>query len=381
MKQISDHDYFPQNYQQSRESFRASVDLLKTPKNLGQWAIPGKNDHDLFVDHAWFPPLEKTETLFVLTSGIHGSETYAGAAIQMMFINEIFPKIDRRHIGIFIVHAMNPYGFKHHQRCTELGVNLNRNFSVSGENYKKRNEVSARLCERYLERKSVKSMRSSLLEKLTMKNGQAFFEDISLNEFIKGISPGQFESSENWEFGGHQAEPQTRLLIEKLKELMPIFKNVIGFDLHTGLGDERRLHLLTDLPGKSVHKNFFSELIHPEEDKAFYEYTPPETEGFYPVYGALNSAFGDLAEDQQRVCALTMEFGTLGHSLEAQLEGLNSFVLAHQGKFYGFANSALEEQILAENFKRSRPSDKLWETEIIKASRGLFLNTFKRVSK
>lgn len=255
MKSFSDNDYFPKNYTHSRETFIESIRRLPTEIELGQWAIPGKSDTDLFVDHAWFSPLEKAENLFVLSSGIHGSETYAGAAVQAMFINEILPQIDRRNTGIFIVHAMNPYGFKHHQRCTEGGVNLNRNFSVSGANFKRRNEDSGRLCERFLERVPVKSLRSSLLEKMVMKNGKPFFDEISMDELTKITAPGQFERSENWEFGGHKAEPQTQLFIEKLSEIMPPFKKIIAFDLHTGLGDRNRLHLLMDEPGKSDRKS------------------------------------------------------------------------------------------------------------------------------
>lgn len=379
MRPHSDHDYFPLDYKHSRDTFRTNIESLQLTKSIGEWAIPGKKDDDLFVDYLWLPPTEKARDLFVLTSGIHGSETYAGAAIQAMFINEMLPHVDLRQTGVFIVHAMNPFGFKHHQRCTEYGVNLNRNFSISGENYKRHNKASASLCERFLERKPVASLRSSLFEKMNLKNGKAFFDEVSLDELVKGISPGQFTTSENWEFGGHKPELQTQLLTQKLSELMPAFKNIMGFDLHTGLGDSRRLHLLTDVPGKSLAPSLFSKLIRAEEDKKLYEFTPPETEGFYAVHGALNSAFGDLAADHQRVCALTLEFGTLGHSLEAQLAGLNSFVLAHQGQYYGFANGELEKQIIKENFERSRPADQLWETEVIRASRGLFQNVFSRI--
>jgi len=385
MKQFTDNEYFPQNYKYSRDAFLYSLDRLQTEKKIGQigqigqWPIPAKKDQDLFVDHVWFPPFEKTENLFVLTSGIHGSETYAGAAVQAMFINEILPKVDRRTTGIFIVHAMNPFGFKYHQRNTETGVNLNRNFSVSGENYKKCNQAAVSLCERFLERKPVRSLKSTLLDKMVMNEGQVFFDGVSLDELVKGFSPGQFESAETWEFGGHNLEPQSQLLIAKLRELMPPFKNIIAFDLHTGLGESKRLHLLTDEPGKTMDKTLFAEIIYPEQDKKFYEFTPPETEGFYEVYGALNSAFGDLAAAHQRVCALTMEFGTLGHSLKAQVAGLNSFVLDHQGRYYGFANREIEQQVAQENFARSRPLDKSWETEVIRASRKFFLNVFARM--
>ncbi len=160
---------------------------------------------------------------------------------------------------------------------------------------------------------------------------------------------------------------------------MENYKDVVGFDLHTGLGDRGRLHLLTDLPGKSLDKSLFNELIDPEADSQYYTFTPPETEGFYAVHGALNSAFGALALDDQRVCSLTMEFGTLGHSLEAQLAGLNSFALAHQGRFHGYADENIKQQIVRENFERSRPPEVEWEQQIIAAARGLFQKVFSRI--
>lgn len=380
-EKIPDNEYFPKNYQHSRGIFLTGINNAEGPKSIGQWVVPGKKDNDLVVDHAYFQPTQKTETLFVLTSGIHGSETYAGAAVQSMFIKEILPKIDRRSIGVFIAHAMNPYGFKHHQRCTEAGVNLNRNFSVSGENFKRRNEASAQMCERFLERKPVASLKSALLQKMTLKDSKPVFDGVTLDELIKGTAPGQFERPQDWEFGGFGPEPQTKAFTDKMSELMPKYKKIVVFDLHTGLGDRNRLHLLMDEPGKSVDEKLFAELIKPETDNEFYTFTPPEAEGFYPVHGALNSAFGELASASQQVLALTMEYGTLGHSQEDQLIGLNSFALAHQGHFHGFANPVLAEQIIRENFERSRPQDPAWEQAVIKSARGLFTNVFERIQK
>lgn len=381
MLHTKDNEYFPKNYQHSRGVFLTGINLAEGPKNIGQWLVPGKKDNDLVVDHAYFSPSVKTETLFVLTSGIHGSETYAGAAVQAMFIKEILPKVDRRSTGVFIAHAMNPYGFKHHQRCTEAGVNLNRNFSVSGENFKIRNEASLRLCEKFLERKPVDSLKSALLQKMTFKDSKPVFEDVTLDELIKGTAPGQFERPQDWEFGGFGPEPQTKAFTDKMAELMPKYKKIIVFDLHTGLGDRNRLHLLMDEPGKSVDESLFAELIKPDIDQEFYTFTPPEAEGFYPVHGALNSAFGELASDGQRVLALTMEYGTLGHSQEEQLIGLNSFALAHQGHFHGYVNPVLAEQIIRENFERSRPQGHEWEQQVIKSARGLFQRVFGRLAE
>jgi hypothetical protein len=202
---------------------------------------------------------------------------------------------------------------------------------------------------------------------------------VSLDHFIKDVAPGQFSRPDNLEFGGKQLEPQSRLLIEQMRKLMPQYQDIIGLDLHTGLGDKNRLHLLTSGLGEDLHPELFQKLFHEKEDSEFYVHTPASADGFYEVRGALNSMFVDLATKTQRVCAITMEFGTLGHSLEAQLDGLNSFVLTHQGQYYGYATKEIEREAKRENFERSYPQSDEWRTAVIKAARGMFKNVLSRL--
>ena len=116
----------------------------------------------------------------------------------------------------------------------------------------------------------------------------------------------------------------------------------------------------------------FSELFKPEQDQDIYSFTPADTEGFYPVFGATNAMFAELTEDHQRTCAVTMEFGTLGHSMEQQLEGLNRSLIEHQGHHYGFASAALENEAVKLNFERSYPSDDGWKKSVLSAAEILF---------
>ncbi|MBC7465627.1 MAG: DUF2817 domain-containing protein [Bdellovibrio sp.] len=372
-----DAKYFPKNYNESRNHFREQALALKA--QIGEWKIPGQKDDDLYVDHAYWPALEKPQTLLVVTSGIHGSETYAGAAILNMFMTEIFKNVDRKNMGVFLVHALNPFGFKHHQRTTEAGVNLNRNFSVSGELYKTKNEDSARLHQKFYSRQPVTSDRSDLIQSIEIKGDSIYFGDISLDQFTKSVSPGQFDGPENLEYGGKALEPQTKLLIEKIKSIMPLYQDVVGLDLHSGLGDKNRLHLLTSGSDHDLHPELFAKLFHQKEDHDIYAFTPASTEGFYQVKGALNSMFVELAMPKQRICTITMEFGTFGHSLDEQLEGLNSSLLSHQGRYYGFATKELENKIQKNNFEKSYPQTDEWRNAVIAASRGLFERILKRV--
>lgn len=360
------------------------------PVQVGEWKVPGARDSDLTVDHFYLPPLEKKETLFVVTSGIHGSESYAGSACMEMLFEEILPKADRRNVGLFFVHAMNPFGFRYHRRCTETHVNLNRNFSVSGDVYALQNPMSKLYCERFLRREPVSSPRSYLLESMSTIDGQVWFgggldrvseslvEMVSLDALVKATAPGQFENPAYFEYGGREPEPQTRLFIEAMREIMPDYRDVVGLDLHTGLGHRGRLHLLTGGAESAADKTLIAELFRSDEDRAFYEFTASDAEGFYEVHGCLNNVFGDLRRPGQRVCGLTLEYGTLGHSLEAQIDGLNRFVLDLQGLFHGFKSSELAKKVDAEQFERSYPDDDQWRRDVIAAARGLFTNVLRR---
>lgn len=379
MKKTNVKEYFPHNYAESRERFLKLSQDLPSPKIIGKWKVDSKTDSDLFVDHVWLPPTKTPETLLVFISGIHGSETYAGSAILNLFMSEMISQIDRSRTGIFITHAMNPYGFKHHRRCTQNHVNLNRNFSVSGQLFKTKNPEAAKLNSSVLSRKPVTSTDSQLIKKRRDCNGKIFFDEISMEELTKGISPGQFERHDDLEFGGKTHEPQTKAMIERMTQLIPDYKDIIAFDLHTGLGERGRLHLLTDGHPKSLHPELFGKIFKPKEDEAFYTFTPPQTEGFYHVQGATNSMFADIAKNHQRVCAVTLEFGTLGHSLDNQMDAFNRWIVEHEGTHYGYANAAIEREVKALNFERSYPDDDLWRMDVLEAAYGLIQNVAERI--
>jgi hypothetical protein len=378
MNTLRDIDYFPAGYIDSRTRFLGHAARVRQAAKRGRWLVPSRTESDLTVDHVYLAPLGEPRTLFVITSGVHGSEGYAGSAIQSMFFQEILPRMDRSHTGVFLAHAMNPYGFKIHRRGTESNVNLNRNCSVSGAMYKERNEVAQRFNQRFLARRPVSSMKSALFERMLNRDGSVFFDDISLDQLIKGIGPGQFERPEDLEFGGFGPEPQTEALIQQMRELVPLYKDLVLFDLHTGLGERDRLHLLIDKGERDLNPRLFKELFDLRADREYYEFTPPEAEGFYEVHGSLNSVLGDLAGPSQRVCALTMEFGTLGHSLEAQLDGLNCFIVEHEGYVYGYADSGIQAEVQRQNFERSYPNRDDWRMAVIGAARGTFENVFRR---
>lgn len=370
--------FFPQNYKDARQKFLNLVGALDCPKTLESWTVPSRTDGDLAVDAVYFPPSRKPEKLFVIISGTHGLEAYAGHAIQAMFLKEIFPRLDRSTSGLFIVHSLNPWGFKHHRRGTENEVNLNRNCSAGDELYKIKNEESVRLSDKYVPKKPVDSLKSYFLQNMRQEGGRLKIGDQSFDEIIKAVGMGQYSSPSGLEFGGFGPEPQIAKLRDKLKELIPQFKDIVLFDLHTGLGHRARLHLLTGDTERSVDEGFFKELFHVEADRDVYEFTPAQDEGFYSTYGATNNMFPEIAKTSQRVAALTMEFGTLGHSIAEQIEGLNQWLLEHQGALYGYATPELEKTVKQNYLEKFFPNDPNWKDKVVIAAQELFLRVFRR---
>ena len=370
--------YFPTDYLESRRQFRHLIETLPAPKQIEHWPVPSSTDDDLIVDVAYLPPLIEPRRLFVMISGTHGSETYAGSAIQNMFLTEIWPGVDRSNIGLLIVHSLNPYGFKNHRRWTENLVNLNRNCSIKTDIYGLSNHRSVELFHRFIPRTPVNGMESDLYRSVVQRDGKIYLDEIHFDDFIKTTSFGQFTYPHGFEFGGFRAEPQIIRLSEKLKQLMPLYRDVIEIDLHTGLGNRGELHILTDGHEEGLEKTLMSELFHVADERALYDFTPWEAEGFYKTVGATNNLFVELKTPGQRVCALTFEYGTFGHSFEAQMRGTNLSALEHQGMVNGYGHTDLEKQIAREILERSYPSDDSWKNQVIDTTREVLKRVFMR---
>lgn len=370
--------FFPDDYQQSRQKFLRNVEALSGPKQIERWAIPSLSDADLTVDLCYLPPLRSPRFLFVMISGTHGSESYAGAAIQSMFLSEVWPQVDRSEIGLALVHALNPYGFKRHVRWTENRVNLNRNCSAFDEIYQTANAKSVSLYDRFIPRQPVSDIQSQLIRALNNRGDQLHFDDIHFDEFTKATALGQFERPDGFEFGGFRAEPQIVKLTEFLKRVMPSYRDVVEIDLHTGLGERGHLHILTDGHEGALDPTLTAELFHRKEEAALYDFTPWDAEGFYKTLGSTNHLFQELKNPEQRLCALTFEYGTFGHSYEAQMSGLNLSALDYQAASHGYQSQDLEQEVKRLLLERSYPAEKAWGDKVLTTTREVLKRVMSR---
>jgi len=367
--------WFPNNYDDAVARFRSAVAPLGGER--GRWTVgPG-----LDVDHVYWPASDRKHTLYILVSGVHGPESYTGHAIQMMFLAELFPKLKREAAGVFMVHALNPYGFKHNRRCTEAGVNLNRNCSTDPALYKIQNPAALEMCEKFIPRRPLERVQSPWLQTKSGENGKYSFSGVPLNEFIRAVSQGQYADPRALEFGGFNAEPQVAQWMARLREILPGYRDIIFLDLHTGLGHRGRLHLLIGDKKECVNQEFFAQILRPQEDKDIYEYTPNDVEGFYPTFGSTNDLLAELCTAEQRLCALTMEFGTLGHDLPSLLESHDIWLAEHQGNHYGFASLELEREVRKRHLEKFNPAAPDWRQSVMHAAREMISRVMQRAGQ
>jgi hypothetical protein len=358
-------EFYKENYEASRAQFLQNIDRLKSSvPNLQHRAhsIPSKVSNDLFTDTLYLPPVSgKTDRLLVLISGTHGVEGYVGSALQNIFIKENFWQKRDENLGILMVHALNPYGFKLNRRVSEANVDLNRNFDTSTELFNLKNEGYNQV--------------SPLLNPTTPAGSGWMDRTIfylkclyaiaqhSMDSLRRAILKGQYETPQGIYFGGKTFEPQKELLERVLLETTPGYKQVLLVDIHTGYGERGRLHMFADqepeLDQKYLLQVFAGLPLDFDSKEDFYKAT-----GGIIVYGA------KLLKDRARYAGMVFEFGTLdSQTTKGSLDSLYRMVRENQKHQYGY--QSLDSQVkINKNFTDMfYPRDPAWQDAAAKQFR------------
>ncbi len=381
---IVNTDYYSDSYESARMRFRESSERLSSSTKdaqIWQFHVPSRTEPDLTVDYLYLPAQEKMEKLLIITSGVHGAEGFAGSAIQLMFMNEYGKNLDHKKTGYLIVHSLNPYGFKHHRRADEMNVNLNRNFSLSSELYENKNEGYLKLLRILEPQGKVVSSTSNLISTAINLGSRILFGGIPLEEFNVIIGQGQFDSPNGLEYGGKKAEPQVEDFLNNLKQISRPYTDIVLLDFHSGLGESYKLHLMPGDAAGSINKTLFSQLFDPKNESDIYEYTPSDSDGFYPIHGDLNNVLPQILSAEQRAVGVTLEFGTIGNGFMPKLKTLNSLILENQGFHFGYAHSRIEEKVKEDFTELFFPSDESWRKNVISKAREVLKRTLVRMNQ
>lgn len=352
--------FYKENYETSRQQFLQNVEDLKTTiPNLKHQAhaIPSQITQDLYTDSLYLPPPSgKTDRLLVILSGTHGVEGYVGSALQNIFIKENFWQKRDDNLGILLVHALNPYGFKLNRRVSEANVDLNRNFDTSTDLFSLKNDgyhVVAPLLNPTAPAGSGWWDRGIFYGKSLLAIAQH-----SMDSLRRAILKGQYDTPQGIYYGGQSFEPQKDLLEKILLNASAGYKQVLLVDIHTGYGERGRLHLFADqdpaLDDKYLAQVFAGLPLDYDSKEDFYKAT-----GGIVVYGA------KLFKDRARYAGIVFEFGTLdSQTTKGSLDSLYRMVRENQMHQHGSQSPKSQEQIQNQFSDMFNPQDAKWQEAV-----------------
>ena len=118
-------ELFSEDYAAARAAFLERAAARRAEVQSFVLNRTGPSGETLATDVAVLGPME-SDTVVVISSGVHGPEGYVGSAIQNLMLDE---QLDRlAPVTVVLVHAVNPFGYAWSRRVNEDGIDINRNF-------------------------------------------------------------------------------------------------------------------------------------------------------------------------------------------------------------------------------------------------------------
>jgi hypothetical protein len=357
---------FPDSYEESRARFLQDAERLRP-----QWVSarleshPLQNFPDLSIDWLWAEPRTR-ETLVMISTAEHGIEGYVGSAMLKLFMDEFAPRLNPENTGLLLVHAINPWGMKHHLRVNANHVDLNRNFVFDGD-FSPTINPDYELIETFLNpQKPVRPLSQEAIPFLikVLKNmispGRARVQAASLL--------GQHRHPKGIYFGGTQVEEETALLMKLYQTALDEYQHFVQIDIHTGYGPRDQMTViippLDPTPSSQAADKFRYPLVQKIDADEFYAISGDMGEYVYRLR--------DANYPDKQAFAGGFEFGTFGDSLPALIRSLRITVLENQLRHHGASQAQAEAQVRAEYEELFFPSDQTWREKALQDGRQAF---------
>ena len=355
----------------SRERFIQSLSLLQS-----EWpdsrleSHPLKEHTDLTIDWVWAEPARK-ENIIILSTALHGVEGFVGGAMQHLFIQEFLPRLNPENTGLLLVHAINPWGMKHHRRFNPNNVDLNRNFVYDGNYDTSLNQLYPQLRGLLVPQRRVNSILGETLRfavqiiSLIVKHGVKAGRD--------GILMGQYSDPDGFYFGGQEPQEEALVMMTLLGRAMRDYGTILHFDMHSGYGPRYQMSLTNPENDPLSSAEFAERYNYPLVVKA----NPDE---FYTTLGDMSAYAYHLGSEkypEKQVLSTAFEFGTFGESLLAGIRSLRAEIFEMQLSNHGAKNETIAEYIRKEYQEQSFPAEERWREKALADARQAFRGILK----
>ncbi len=362
-------EFFPATYRRSREMLLARAGAL-APRHgvvIDSRAIGarGPEGETLAIDCCVFGA-RRPRRAVVLSSGLHGVEGFAGAAIQHRVLADRLAALRLPADGaVLVLHALNPYGFAWLRRVNENNVDLNRNF---------RDDFAPEASDAYVELEALlnppdldpagEQARWQALGAWIGRHGERGFQQV--------VSEGQYRFPAGVQYGGAGPEAATAHVLGLVADWFGALETLAWIDVHTGLGPWAEYQLLSaSTPGSDAlafeREVFGEEVIAVAEGKAV---SPP-------VKGMLADAVAARLPAGCRSAFVSPEFGT--HPLERVLRAVRADNWLHAHGRPADPGDPLTRAIKAELLEAFRPDDPGWRERVVASGEQLVTRALEAV--
>ena len=226
-----DTSCFQASYQAARQHLLAAVSAVPAEliRQHRAYTHPetGPDAQPLHLDWFFLGKTEFPHRILVLISGTHGVEGFTGSAIQSHSLHFLCKLVDQNHhLGIIIIHALNPWGFAWLRRYDHQGIDLNRNFV----------DFNAPLPDNPDYEQIHNDLICTTLKPLANTLGY-WQSQWGKERFTTVITRGQYRHSNGLFYGGAAASWSRQILEQACNNAaLHNAERISVIDLHTGLG-------------------------------------------------------------------------------------------------------------------------------------------------
>lgn len=360
--------YYPKDYRAARATFRLFEKELENQYgeqlSTGHFKTPSQRDDDLTTDYIHLK-CGRGDKLILLTSGVHGPESFVGSAAQLDFLKNGIKKRCQQGLSSLVIHAINPYGFKYNRRFDEDNVDLNRNFSLKNSIYEKANK-DYEVIEGILNPKKVLSPLSLQAWRMSLSLVHRLLGGMETKTIRQASVGGQYQFPDGIYYGGKKLQPVGMWLKLFLGKVLNQYDEVLHFDFHTGLGEDGVLHLFPSQEQSPYAMNLKKKALRPLEGK-YFKFANSEDDGFYQIEGDIIDFIPELKLNG-RVASFTAEFGTMGLGILPQLRTLGRIVKENQGHHHGYSSEEMRERTKKRYKELFFPDQRKWRKKVQKAN-------------
>jgi hypothetical protein len=359
-------NYLPSSYEESRERFRRSLDLLRSKWPSARLENHPLNDHpDLTIDWIRAEPTIK-ENVIIISTGLHGIEGYVGAAMMKIFVEEFAFRLNAENTGLLLVHAINPWGMKHYERYNPNNVDLNRNFIPEGDYDPSLNPLYPELRPILVPERKINSI---LLETLRFAvHVIAIIARHGVKTGRDGILMGQYMDPDGFYFGGVKREEETGVLMGLLQQALQKYQTIIYVDMHSGYGPRYQMSISNPSNDPLSSAEFAARYNYPLVVRA----NPDE---FFTTLGDISAYTYCLRETEfpeKTVLATCFEFGTFGESLLAGIRSLRAEIMHKQLLNHGATNERIARAVRNDFEELFFPDEGRWREKAMADCRQAF---------